>query len=167
MVASSRTRATSDSRVNLARPDNGPIEQLEGWVVRLERKHDELRDAFHAHAEQPVHAGFVEVLQEIREDLKILQTRWLQVGGAVIFLLLGILGALLMTLYTLLSARAGIAAPQPATIRPTCSMFASQAAAQEFYRANRALALVLDANRNGVACQSSPPPYDLRAVTDP
>ena len=49
-------------------------------------------------------------------------------------------------------------------LRPTCSQFHSQAQAQAFYRANPRVALVLDGDRDGVACEDLSGPYDRTPV---
>lgn len=52
------------------------------------------------------------------------------------------------------------AAPKPAS-GTTCGAFASQAAAQAAYRANPTGLRGLDGNdRDGIACEGNPPPYD-------
>jgi len=137
-------------------------DQLEQWVARLERRFDELNDAFHQHAEQAVHTSFAEVIAEIRSDLRVLQARWLQVGGAVIALLITILISLLGVLWALTR-------PAPPTMftvsqRPTCAQFSSQAAAQAFYRANPTVGIVLDTDRDGISCESNAGPYDRVTV---
>lgn len=133
------------------------LEWFEQQLARLENRHEQLREAFHAHAAQAVHPSFTDSVQEIRSDLKVLQTRWLQVGGAVIALLLGILGALLRP-----------PTPSVMTVAPTrvtCAQFASQAAAQAFYRDNPVAGLVLDGDRDGLACQTLPLPRDGSPVS--
>jgi uncharacterized protein YqkB len=44
--------------------------------------------------------------------------------------------------------------------RYTCSDFRSQAAAQAAYRADPSDPHRLDADRDGIACENNPPPYD-------
>lgn len=140
------------------------LEWFERSLATLENRHNQLVQDFHSHAEQPVHAGFVDILREIRVDLQMLQARWIQVGGAVIFLLITILLSLLGVLWTL--TRAAVLPPATAvTQRPTCALFATQAAAQAFYRDNPMTGAVLDSNRDGVACQSNVAPYDTVPVT--
>lgn len=141
----------------------GAADQVEQWLSRLERRHEELSDAFHAHAEQAVHTSFVDVVQEIRSDLRVLQTRWLQVGSMVIGLLITILLSLLGVLWTLTRPVGAPVSPVPQRI--TCSQFTSQAAAQDFYRANPAVGVVLDGNRDGIACGDLPGPYDRLPIT--
>lgn len=78
-------------------------------MARLEADQRQLAKEFHDHAAQPVHAGFVDVLKEIQISLHTLSNRWIQVGGAVIGLLLTILIALLGVLWNM--AHAGILPP--------------------------------------------------------
>lgn len=143
------------------------LQWFERSLAALEHKHDELVRDFHVHAEQAVHTGFVDVLQEIRGDLKTLQARWLQVGGTVIMLLLTILLSLLGVLWALLRPGLPLSAPTSSGPpgRPVCSQFGSQAAAQEFYRANPIAGRVLDGDRDGLSCEDNPAPYDWAAVT--
>ena len=84
-------------------------DQLEQWIVRLERKIDQLITDFHDHAEQPVHAGFMDTLaelrratQDMRQGFERLNNRWWQIGTAIISILLASLAALLGILWQLL-----------------------------------------------------------------
>lgn len=142
----------------------GQLDAFEQWLARLENRHDELANEFHQHAQQSVHTSFVEVVAEIRSDLRVLQARWLQVGGAVIALLITILLSLLGVLWTLTRP---ISPPQSTVVvsRPTCSQFASQAEAQAFYRGNPSIGVVLDGDRDGLACEDSPGPFDHLIVS--
>lgn len=79
-----------------------PLEWFERQLAALENRHNQLAQNFHDHAEQAVHPGFVDYLQELRADVKVLQTRWVQVGGTVILLLITITLSLLGVLWTLL-----------------------------------------------------------------
>jgi Excalibur calcium-binding domain. len=136
------------------------LDWFERQLASLENKHEQLRDAFHLHAEQPVHVGFTDVLRDIQRNLDALQARWIQVGGSVIALLISILLAVLGVLWSLL---------HPATTQPTqqtrttCASFISQAEAQAFYRANP-LATFLDGDNDGIACEDSPPPFDRAPI---
>lgn len=141
-----------------------PLQWFERQLAGLERRQDELRADFHAHTEQAVHPGFVDVLKDIREDLKVLQARWLQVGGVVISILLTILLSLIGVLWALFHPTL----PREQVVAPTrtvCSNFVSQAEAQAYYRGNPIAGAVLDGDRDGKACEDNSPPYDWVIVT--
>ena len=46
----------------------------------------------------------------------------------------------------------------------TCMDFSTQAAAQEAYRADPTSLSILDRDRDGIACEDNPVPYDLYPV---
>lgn len=80
------------------------IDQDQQWLARLQADVSRLAERFNDHAQKPVHEGFTDVLEDIQRCLRTLESRWLQVGGAVIGLLLTILIALLGVLWNMAHA---------------------------------------------------------------